>query len=76
MSSSHAWALLGVQVMLDILLVDNSPKWHAHPSQAWSYLLARFIFEQDKWILSPDGLVGSFSYVGFVQLYGLENKFV
>ena len=42
----------------------------------WSYLLVEFIFEQDKWQLLLDGLVGSFSYVGFVQLYGLENKFV
>ena len=31
-SSSYAWALLGVQVELDILLVDIPPMWQAYPS--------------------------------------------
>ena len=58
MSSSHAWTLLEVQVELDILLVDNSPMWHAYPSHVWYYPLVGFIFGHAKWLLSLDGLVG------------------
>ena len=57
-SSSYAWAFLGVQVELDILLVDNSPMWQAYPSHAWSYPLVGFIFGNAKWILVLHGLVG------------------
>ena len=57
MSTPYAKAFLGVQVELDILLVDNSPMWQAYPSHAWSYPLVGFILEHAKWILLLDGLV-------------------